>query len=313
MDLSRRQWLGLGSTVLGASAAARLLTPETARADKRASNAHFRYSLNTSTISGQRLSLVEKIEIAAKAGYDGIEPWVNELDGHRKSGGSLSQLGQRVKDKGLRIPNVIGFFEWLVDDDARRKKGLDDARRAMDLVKQVGGSHLAAPPAGATSQPDLSLFKAAERYRALLDLGDKIGVTPVVEFWGPSKCLSRLGEAALVAIESRHPKACVLADIYHLYKGGSGFDGLRMLAPSALPVIHMNDYRRDPSRERITDADRIYPGDGIAPWKTIVGHLRDLGFQGMLSLELFNREYWKQDPLEVVRTGLSKMKALTGA
>ena len=33
------------------------------------------------------------------------------------------------------------------------------------------------------------------------------------------------------------------------------------------------------------------------------------GFQVMLSLELFNRQYWKEDPLTVARTGLRTMKA----
>ncbi|MBV8126274.1 MAG: hypothetical protein JO114_01260 [Planctomycetaceae bacterium] len=41
--------------------------------------------------------------------------------------------------------------------------------------------------------------------------------------------------------------------------------------------------------------------------------LRASGFQVMLSLELSNRQYWKEDPLTVARTGLQKMKALVGA
>ena len=41
--------------------------------------------------------------------------------------------------------------------------------------------------------------------------------------------------------------------------------------------------------------------------------LRKLGFKGVLSLELFNRDYWKQDPLQVARTGLEKMKAVVKA
>jgi sugar phosphate isomerase/epimerase len=307
MDLSRREWFG--AAALGAGAAG-LLAPGTTLAKPKADGIPFRYSLNTSTISGQRLTLVEEIEIAAKAGYDGIEPWVGELDKHKKSGGSLSQLGQRIKDRGLRVPNAIGFFEWIVDDEGRRKKGLEEARRAMDLVKQIGGAHLAAPPAGATNQRDLDLLRAAERYRALLELGEKMGVAPVVEFWGPSRCLSRLGEAALVAIESRHPRACILADIYHLYKGGSGFEGLKLLGGDILPVIHMNDYPAEPPRARITDAHRLYPGDGIAPWKVILPTLLGIRFKGMLSLELFNRDYWKQDALKVAQIGLAKMKAL---
>ena len=32
-----------------------------------------------------------------------------------------------------------------------------------------------------------------------------------------------------------------------------------------------------------------------------------------LSLELFNREYWKLDALTVARTGLEKMKAAVGS
>jgi sugar phosphate isomerase/epimerase len=310
MNLSRREWLALGSTALGAGAAAGLLAPAAASAREKAARAPFLYSLNTSTISGQRLTLVEEIEIAARAGYDGIEPWAGELDKHKKGGGSLSQLGQRLKDRGLRVPNAIGFFEWIVDDEGRRKKGLEDARRAMELVKQIGGSHLAAPPAGATNRADLSLLKAAERYRTLLDIGEKIGVVPVVELWGPSRCLSRLGEAALIAVESRHPRACILADIYHLYKGGSGFEGLHLLNGAVLPVIHMNDYPADPPRGQITDAHRVYPGDGIAPWKLILSTLQRIGFKGMLSLELFNRDYWKQDALKVAQLGLAKMKAL---
>jgi sugar phosphate isomerase/epimerase len=38
--------------------------------------------------------------------------------------------------------------------------------------------------------------------------------------------------------------------------------------------------------------------------------LRTVGFSGFLSLELFNREYWKQDPLQVAQTGLRKMRAV---
>jgi sugar phosphate isomerase/epimerase len=140
-----------------------------------------------------------------------------------------------------------------------------------------------------------------------------MGVVPQVEVWGFSRCLSRLGEAVLVALESGHPKACVLADVYHLYKGGSGFGGLRFLNGSALHVLHFNDYPADPPRASITDAQRVYPGDGVAPLKEVVRDLRHIGFRGVLSLELFNREYWKQDPLTVARTGLEKMRAVVRA
>jgi sugar phosphate isomerase/epimerase len=111
-----------------------------------------------------------------------------------------------------------------------------------------------------------------------------------------------------VAIQVNHPKACVLADVFHLYKGGSGFAGLRLLGVGALPVLHMNDYPAQPAREAVADRDRVYPGDGVAPWKEILPELRRLN--PVLSLEVFNPSYWKTDALDTAKTGLAKMKAV---
>ena len=179
----------------------------------------------------------------------------------------------------------------------------------MDLVAQIGGKRLAAPPAGATNQPELDLMKAAERYRALLEAGDGIGVTPQLELWGFSKNIHLLSEAAFVAIQSGHPRACVLADVFHLYKGGSDFGGLRFLRGNALQVFHMNDYPADPPRDKINDGFRVFPGDGIAPLPQILRDLHANGGRTVLSLELFNKKYWEQDALAVAKEGLDKLKA----
>jgi 2-keto-myo-inositol isomerase len=74
-------------------------------------------------------------------------------------------------------------------------------------------------------------------------------------------------------------------------------------------VFHMNDYPANPPRESIGDADRVYPGDGVAPLAEILRTMREVGFDGHLSIELFNETYWKQDPNEVARTALKKMQA----
>jgi 2-keto-myo-inositol isomerase len=305
---SRRELLGGATAALGVALVGAL--PAAAANDK---TEPFMYMLNTSTIQGQKLSLIEEIEIASRCGYQAIEPWIRELDQYLKDGGNLKDLGKRIADAGLTVESSIGFAEWIVDDDARRKKGLEQAKRDMEMVRQIGGKRLAAPPAGATDRTDMSLLKIAERYAELFDAGAKIGVTPMVEVWGFSKTLNRLGEALMVAVESGRSGACVLADIYHLYKGGSGFTGLRLVSAAALPVIHVNDYPAAPPRAEITDAFRVYPGDGVAPLKEVFRDLHTLGFKGYLSLELFNHEYWKHDAILVARTGLEKLKAVVHA
>ena len=273
--------------------------------------AEFHYCFNTSTIRGQKLSIVEEIDIVSQAGYHAIEPWINEIEAYVKQGGSLPDLKKRIVDCGLTVESAIGFAEWIVDDDARRTMGLEHARRDMDLVQQIGGKRIAAPAAGATDVANIDYLKVAERYRALLALGDHIGVVPQVEVWGFSKTLTRLGQAVMVAIESGHPQACVLPDVYHLYKGGSDFTGLKLLGANAVHVCHVNDYPAKPPRDVIADKDRVYPGDGVAPLVDILSTLRGIGFDGYLSVELFNPGYWQQDPHVVARTALEKLKAVT--
>jgi 2-keto-myo-inositol isomerase len=301
--LSRRELL------MAASAGAAAATVPAAADTPADTPQPFPFCLNMSTIRGQKLSPPEQVDVAAQAGYQAIEPWVGELSMYAQQGGSLADLRKRIADAGLTVASAIAFAEWIVDDDARRAQALETAKRDMDLVRSIGGSRIAAPPSGATKQSDLNLLRAAERYRALLDAGLQIGVTPQLELWGFSQSLSRLGELMFVAVESAHPNACVLPDVYHIYKGGSDFQGLRMINGGAVHVFHMNDYPAQPDRSRIGDADRVYPGDGIAPLSRILRDLLAIGFRGTLSLELFNRDYWKQDALAVARTGLEKMRA----
>jgi sugar phosphate isomerase/epimerase len=274
--------------------------------------AAFTYCLNTSTLRGHGLGLEEEIEIAAEAGYDAIEPWVRELDAYGTRDADLRALGRRIADRGLQVPNVIGFFQWAVDDPVRRAAALEEARRIMVMCARIGCPRVAAPPFGVTDRR-LDPAVVAERYRALLRVGRARGVVPMVEFWGISQTLGRLGEAVAAAVESGSPEACVLVDVYHMYKGGSPFEGLRMLAPATLGLVHVNDYPAEPPRATITDADRVYPGDGVAPLVQILCDLHGIGYRGALSLELFNEAYWQQDALTVARRGLEKLRALVDA
>lgn len=306
--VSRRRFIA--SAAIGAFAAAGGIVTASQNQDKASpgSKVPFRFCFNTSTIRGQKLSLDKEIEITAEAGYTGIEPWIDKIREYAGSG-SLKDVRKKISDLGLTVEGAISFARWIVDDDAERTKGLEQIKQEMDILAQIGGKRIAAPPAGANREPGLDLMKAAERYRALLELGDQMGVVPQLEIWGSSSNLHGLGEAMFVVIESGHPKACLLPDVYHIYKGGSDFNGLKQISAQAINVLHLNDYPAEPPRQTITDRDRVYPGDGIAPLAQILRDLQANGSRAALSLELFNPTYWQQDPLTVAKTGLAKMKA----
>ncbi len=268
----------------------------------------FSYCLNTSTIMGQNVGLSGEIEIAARSGYDGIEIWMRSLNAFLENGGTTKAIKQQARDAGIKIESSIGFAQWIVDDEATRKKGLELAEKEMNILAEIGCERTAAPPAGATELPQLNLDRAAERYHELLEIGRMTGVTPQLELWGFSANLHKLGEVMYVASQCGHADSCILPDVYHIYKGGSDFNGLKLLDGGAIHMFHINDYPEIPDRDSIDDSYRVYPGDGIAPLDFIINVLNAKQSPIVLSLELFNRDYWKMEAIEAARLGLEKMQ-----
>ena len=306
---SRRTFLGVAGTGLIVPPMALTSSQAQPRTSAREDTSSvFRFCLNTATIRSHKLSLPDEIDLAARMGYDGIEPWTREIEEFLQQGGKLADLRNRLQDCNLRVESAIGFPTWMVDDDAQRAKGFDQMKREMEWIAELGGNRIAAPPAGAYNLPLLDLRKVAERYAQLLELGRTMGVTPELEIWGGSANLSRLSEAAFVLVECGHPDACALFDVFHIYRGGSSPEGLRVFNGAALHVFHMNDYPADPPREKIRDSDRVFPGEGVAPLSRILRTLRDIGFRGALSLELFNPQHAKMEVETVARRGLESMR-----
>lgn len=141
--LNRRNLLkNLGATGIATMLPAEVLALNTQKKTK------FRFCLNTSTISGQKLGIVKYIEIAAAAGYDAIEIWLPDLNTYLKEGGTMTALAQRVKDAGITVEDAIAFAPWMVEDDAQRTSGFKQLEEEMNLLAQLGCKRIAAPPAG---------------------------------------------------------------------------------------------------------------------------------------------------------------------
>lgn len=302
--LNRRDLIKLtGITSLGT-----FISPVLLKAAPKSSGAGpFRFCLNTSTIMGQKPGLLKSLDIASAAGYDGVELWINDIREYLKTG-SVDALAKYLKSKNLVFENAISFTPWMVNDDAKRKAGLQELEEEMKLLKALGCKRVAAPPSGVEKSDVIDYQKAGTYYRDILDLGRKYGVMPQLEFWGASGTLYSLGQALAIAANANDPDARILPDVYHLFRGGSGFNGLKLVNGNAIEIIHINDYPASKPVNEQTDADRVYPGDGAAPLKQILTDLKAIGGTKVLSLELFNKTYWQQDALQVAKTGLAKVK-----
>ena len=284
------------------------LAPQFALAEEKKPAGKFRFCLNTSTISGQKSGLQKYVEVAAKAGYDGLELWVQDVKEFKAQGKSLKDLKKFLDDSHLTVDDAIGFAPWMVDDENQRMAGFEQMRVEMELMAELGCTRIAAPSAGVKADTKLDLIKVGERYKQLLDLGRQTGVMPQLEFWGSSPVFYSMGQALMAAAAANDRDVKILPDVYHLFRGNSGFESLKMVNGNLIDVIHFNDYPSSIPREEQKDKDRLYPGDGVAPLKQILADLANMGGTKVLSLELFNPEYWKNDLLTIAKTGLEKMK-----
>jgi len=280
---------------------------------KTKENPAFTFCLNMATIRGHKLGFVKELETASAAGFHSVEIWIDSFNEYLTKGGALTETKNRLNDLGLKIENSISFNKWIVDDASVRKNGLEQMKKEMGVLAELGCKRLAATGEGATTGNVSDFNTIAERYRTILELGDASGVVPQLEMWGFMKNMSNVAEVLYIAMKSGHPSARILLDIFHLYRGNSSVDTLPLMDPSAVEILHMNDYPATLSSDVITDADRIYPGDGVAPLKRILHVLGKRDKPLVLSTELFNQAYYKQDALLVAKTSLSKMKAVVAA
>ncbi len=296
--------------VMGVSGAAAVLSNPALAIENAKKKSPFTYCLNMATIRGHKLGFAKEIQTAAAGGFRAVEIWMDSLQAFLKDGGTIADAKKIVNDNGISVENCIGFAAWIVDDETTRKSSHEQLKKEMDLLRELGCKRIAAPPVGATNIPLMDLKRVAERFRDILELGDKHEVVPQLELWGFSKNLSKVAEVMYVAVESGHPSAKVLLDSYHIFKGGSAIGTLPLVSTAAVEVFHINDYPSNITPEKITDADRIYPGDGVGPLRKELEVLKKTNQPLVVSVEMFNPEYYKQDPLLVTKTSLQKMKAV---
>jgi sugar phosphate isomerase/epimerase len=308
--LSRRNLLLAGGTAALVSPFISSMSGSIA-AEETPKRKPFRRCLNLGTLNAFNLSLEEEVDIAAQAGYQGCEPWIHKVQQFVEQGGKLADIRKRIDDLGLVVEGLVTFFPWAVDDENERTAGIEQMKREMDLALQLGSGTVAATAVGIADVRNNDFRTLGDRYRTILEIGDQIGVRPILEVWGGVQTLNSLSDLLAVAAWSGHPKAGLLLDVYHLYRGGSPFEGLSLLNGRQIVMFHMNDYPADPPREEQNDRHRLYCGDGVAPLPVIIKTLRDIGYEGALSFEVFNPTYTAtNDPLLVATTGLEKLNAV---
>ena len=305
MNTTRRELLAAGA----AGAALACAGPSASSRDFQRGRSPWPLCLDTATIRPQ--TLLKKIEVAAAAGFDAIEPWDGELREFEQSGGDLEELGVRIRDAGLFVPSVIGLWDAIPATQEAWDAQLPHTRERLRMIAAIGAEHAQLIPGPRRPQAEFDRLWAAERYHDLLKIGvGEYGVVPALVFVEFLDGCKRLSQAMDIAIQANHPKARVIPDVFHMHIGCSGFEGLSRIDGDAIAIFQFNDAPASPAIDELEDSHRVFPGDGILPLEACLRDLRDIGYRRCVSLELYNPSYWERDPLEVAREGHAKTLAV---
>ena len=266
----------------------------------------FPLCLNTSTIRPRPLR--EKIEVAARAGYDMVELWCDDVERFVGDGGTMASLRAQLRHAGLQVPSMIALGRWVEADAPGFTRLLGVAAERMEIAAALGCPRIVASPPIQTAHVELEV--AGERYARLLSLGRRIGVLPMMEFLGFVPQIHDLRTCREVCARACDRDATVVLDPFHIYRGGGSFEEVLTVPGWEIGICHFNDAPRDKPRETQVDADRVQPGDGCLPLEDLVRSLRAVGYHGPLSLELFHPGLWEQDPEAVAVDGLRRMRGI---
>ncbi len=260
------------------------------------------YCLNSSTI--RPAPLMEKIRIAGATGYKAIELWNDDLSAHQQSGGTLQEVKSALADAGLAVPTVIALHGWLGSTGSDHDAALEEAKRRMEQAAAVGAPHIVASP----PMEPFDLARGDADYAELLQLGRQFGVAPAMEYLGFMKSVYTIEQAWQIATDADDEDATLIMDPFHILRGGGPVESIGLVPGDKVAIWHWNDVPAAPPVGEQTDADRVLPGDGVGPLEEIERLALQQGYEGFVSLELFNPQLWEEDPEEVARRGLEKMR-----
>lgn len=257
--------------------------------------------------------LLTDIKAASAAGYDMLEIWSAKLYKFLEEH-TAADLKVLVAEHNLQ-PWSINSIEHITfrnaEDYAKIKAECETLSR---VAGEIGCPYIVVVP-GLMPENGTEEQVIAESVRVLNELADisePYGVSLAFEFLGQTDCSVQTLDLCNEIVEhvGRDSIGNVI-DTFHFYAGNSTFEAIDTMRPEKLFIFHIND-AEDLPKEQLTDAHRLYPGTGILPIAEIKEHFDKIGYDRMVSIEIFRPEYWNQDPFEVAKKAKEATEKVLG-
>ena len=248
------------------------------------------------------------IKAAGAAGFDLLEIWAAKLREFLKTN-TPADLKKLLEENDLEpySINSIEHITFRTNDDYEKIKA--ETEELSSIAGEINCPYIVVVPGKLpeNATKDEIINESVNVLNELADIAEKHNVSLAFEFLGQTDCSVQTLDLCSEIVEKVNRKNIGnVLDTFHFYAGNSSFEAIENLNPDKLFIFHINDAENLP-KEELTDAHRLYPGTGILPIKEIKERFDKIGYDRMVSIEIFRPEYWNEDPFEVAK----KAKAAT--
>ncbi len=250
-------------------------------------------SIATVSISGD---LKEKLAAIAEAGFDGIEIFENDF---LAFDGSPKDVAKMVADHGLEISLFQPFRDFEGMPEPQRTRTFDRAERKFDLMEELGTDLMLV----CSSVSPLALGgidRAADDFRELGARAAKRKLRVGFEALAWGKHISDHRDAWEVVRRADHPNIGLILDSFHTLSRKIDPETIRSIPGDKIFFVQLAD-------APLIDMDLFYwsrhfrnmPGEGDLDVLKFMSAVAATGYNGMLSLEIFNDQFRGGSPRSI--------------
>lgn len=257
--------------------------------------------------------LVTDIKAASAAGFELIEIWAAKLRRFLKEN-TPADLKALLNEHNLKPYSINSIEHITFRNTLDYEKIKAECEELSSIAGQIGCPYVVVVPGKLPESATKAqiIDESVRVLNELADISEKHGVCLAFEFLGQTDCSVQTLDLCNEIIEKVDRKSVGnVIDTFHFYAGNSTFEAIDRMKQEKLFIFHIND-AEDLPKEQLTDAQRLYPGLGILPIKEIKAHFDKIGYNRMVSIEIFRPEYWELDPFEVARDAKAATEKVLG-
>ncbi|KAB0265917.1 bifunctional sugar phosphate isomerase/epimerase/4-hydroxyphenylpyruvate dioxygenase family protein [Microvirga brassicacearum] len=244
-----------------------------------------RTALATVCLSG---TLTEKIEAIAAAQFKGVEIFENDL---LSFNGTPAQARRMIEDLGLETITFQPFRDFEGMPEPQRSKVFARAERKFDVMEELGCDLLMVC---SNVSPDAlgGIERAAADFHELGERAAKRGLRVAFEALSWGRHIHDYRDSWEVVRRADHPAVGLVLDSFHVLARGTDLSAIRSIPPERIFLVQMADAPKlDMDYLSWSRHYRCFPGQGDLPIDDFMLALHATGFDGLLSLEIFNDRF----------------------